>query len=449
MSKKAGRYSYIIRPLTTCIDLITINVMAQVWFSTFTEQHYLFHLVLSLGWLIAGGLSDYYEVYRHTKTVHVAEKIFKQFVFQFILVASYNGIFDRFAERKDLIGYGISIFVIICTIKFTIFFLLKYIRKFLGGNFRNIVLLGNDKEISNLKSVLLKRKDLGYRITNHFFNLEDDSLEDLKAYLSQNLVDELFMQFSLTKDKNFLDILEFADNSMITVRYVPTQKDILNNNLTIEYYDLIPVVPRRVIPLDKPYNKLLKRLFDLVFSFLVMVFILSWLIPLIAILIKRESKGPVFFKQKRTGLNDEEFWCYKFRSMRMNDDCDIQQATRNDQRITKIGAFLRKSSLDEFPQFINVFLGDMSIVGPRPHMVVHTKMYSKRVSRFMLRHLVKPGITGMAQTHGYRGEIENDRDIINRFKYDLFYLENWSILLDLKIIYLTVYNVYKGEEKAY
>lgn len=449
MSKKAGRYSYLIRPLTTCLDLITINALAHMWFATFTEGHFLFHIVLSIGWLIAAVLSGFYDVYRHTKTVRVAEKVCKQFFFQFILVASYNGIFDRFAEVKELAGYGISIFSIICTIKFTIFFLLKYIRKFLGGNFRNIVLLGNEREINRLKSVLLKRTDLGYRISNQFFNLEDDSLEELKLYLSNNEVDEIFVQFSLTKEKNFLAILEFADNSMITVHYVPTQKDILNNNLTIEYYDLIPVVPRRVIPLDKPYNQLLKRLFDLVFSVLVIVFILSWLVPLVAFLIKRESKGPVFFKQKRTGLNDEDFWCYKFRSMYINNDCDREQATRNDQRITKIGAFLRKSSLDEFPQFINVFLGDMSIVGPRPHMVVHTKMYSKRVSRFMLRHLVKPGITGMAQTHGYRGEIENDRDIINRFKYDLFYLENWSILLDIKIIYLTIYNVFKGEEKAY
>lgn len=449
MSKKTGRYSYLLRPLTTCIDLITINALAQVWFATMSGGNYLFHLVLSIGWLVAAGLSGYYEVYRHTKTVRVAEKVCKQFFFQFILVASYNGVFDRFAEVKDLIGYGVSIFTVICTIKFTIFFLLKYIRKFLGGNFRNIVLLGSEREINEMKKVLLKRKDLGYRIVNHFFNLEDQSLEDLKHYLSENRVDEIFMQFSLTKEKNFLAILEFADNNMITVSYIPTQKDILNHNLRIEYYDLIPVVPRRFIPLDKPYNQLMKRLFDLLFSILVIVFILSWLVPLVAFLIKRESKGPVFFKQKRTGLNDEEFWCYKFRSMYLNAASDCEQATRNDQRITKIGAFLRKSSLDEFPQFINVFFGDMSIVGPRPHMVVHTKMYAKRVNRFMLRHLVKPGITGMAQTHGYRGEIENDRDIINRFKYDLFYLENWSILLDLKIIYLTVYNVFKGEEKAY
>lgn len=449
MSKKAGRYSYLLRPLTTCIDLIAINVLAQVWFSTTSEGHYLFHIVLSIGWIIAAVLSDYYEVYRHTKLVSMAEKVCKQFFFQFILVASYNGVFDRFAEVNDLMGYCISIFVVICTVKFTIFFLLKYIRKFLGGNFRNIVLLGSEKEICDLKKVLLKRKDLGYRIVNHFFTLEDASLEDLKQYLSQHQVDEIFMQFSFTKEKNFLAILEFADNNMITVSYIPTQKDILNHNLSLEYYDLIPVVPRRVIPLDKPYNQLVKRLFDLVFSTLVIVFILSWLVPLVAFLIKRESKGPVFFKQKRTGLNDEEFWCYKFRSMHLNADSDREQATRNDQRITKIGTFLRKTSLDEFPQFINVFLGNMSIVGPRPHMVVHTKMYSKRVNRFMLRHLVKPGITGMAQTHGYRGEIENDRDIINRFKYDLFYLENWSIFLDLKIIYLTVYNVFKGEEKAY
>jgi putative colanic acid biosynthesis UDP-glucose lipid carrier transferase len=301
-----------------------------------------------------------------------------------------------------------------------------------------------------LKDLFITRTDLGYRISNSFEGIKEDScLDEIKGCILNNKIDEIYIQFSLVKDSDYHDLLEFADNNLKTLKYVPSQKQVLTHNLKVDYYDFIPIVPRRVIALDKIYNRFVKRLFDIIFSLFTIVFVLSWLMPLIAILIKTESKGPILFKQKRTGLNDKEFYCYKFRSMKLNEESDKVQATKNDDRITKIGAFIRKTSIDEFPQFFNVLLGDMSIVGPRPHMVVHTKMYAKRVNRFMLRHLVKPGITGMAQTHGYRGEIESNRDIVNRFKYDLFYLENWSIFLDLKIIYLTIYNIFKGEDKAY
>ncbi len=448
MNKKGGRYSYLIRPTTAFVDLVIINLSASLCFNTFGEQDYLFHLILSLGWIISAMFTSFYDVYRHTRTVNVIEKICKQFIAQVIFISAYNGLFERFAEPKGILVYVVVTFTIIAAIKFSIFFLLKHIRKFWKGNFRCVLLLGDQQEIEDLNKILVQRSDLGFRI--YRFKIEEEgNLDALKTFSVNHTIDEIFMPFSATKENSIVSFLEFADSQMINVAYVPSQKEIIKNNLSIDYVDLVPIVYRRKIPLDKPYNILIKRIFDLVFSLLVIIFILSWLIPLLAILIKKESKGPVFFKQKRTGLGDEEFWCYKFRSMTVNTDSDKQQATKHDVRITKIGAFMRKTSLDEFPQFINVFLGNMSIVGPRPHMVVHTKMYSKRVNRFMLRHLVKPGITGMAQTHGYRGEIETDRDIVNRFKYDLFYLENWSIILDLKIIYLTVYNVFKGEEKAY
>src|SRR5699024_8491757 len=224
---------------------------------------------------------------------------------------------------------------------------------------------------------------------------------------------------------------------------------ILSRKMIMEYYGVLPIISLRKIAVDESLNKIVKRAFDIIMSLLVLVGILSWLTPLLAILIKLDSRGPVFFKQKRNGLDYQEFYCYKFRSMHPNLTADLHQVSRGDQRITRVGRFLRKTSLDELPQFLNVLFGDMSVVGPRPHMVSHTHMYAEKIDKFMVRHFIKPGITGLAQVSGYRGEVETEKDIINRVKYDIFYLENWSLFLDLKIIFLTIYNIIKGEDKAY
>ena len=162
-----------------------------------------------------------------------------------------------------------------------------------------------------------------------------------------------------------------------------------------------------------------------------------------------ESKGTVFFKQKRSGLYNEEFYCYKFRSMKLNLEADLNQANRHDKRVTKIGRFIRKTSIDELPQFFNVLIGDMSVIGPRPHMVSYTNIFAESIDRFMVRHFIKPGITGLAQINGYRGEVKSEKDIINRVKYDIFYLENWSLLLDMKIVFQTVIKAIKGDKMAY
>lgn len=213
-------------------------------------------------------------------------------------------------------------------------------------------------------------------------------------------------------------------------------------------FEGIPILSFRNLPLDDIFNRVLKRLFDVLFSGLVMVFVLSWLFPILSLIILITSRGPVFFKQMRTGKGGKNFWCYKFRSMYVNEHSDNIQAKRGDARITPIGKFIRKTSLDEFPQFINVFLGNMSIVGPRPHMLKHTEEYSQMISKYMVRHFVKPGITGLAQIKGYRGETTDNKKMQGRVKMDIFYIENWQFILDIKIIFLTVLNIFKGEENA-
>ena len=215
----------------------------------------------------------------------------------------------------------------------------------------------------------------------------------------------------------------------------------LHNSLVLE-----PRRTRNKVILRGPVHK---RVFDIVFSIFVIIFMLSWLIPVIALLIKLESKGPTFFKQLRTGKDGLPFYCFKFRSMAVNAEADLQQASKADPRITKVGAFLRKTSLDELPQFLNVFYGEMSVVGPRPHMLCHTHNYSQMIDGFMDRHAVVPGITGLAQVCGYRGETKELESMANRVKADIGYIRNWSFLLDLKIVLLTVWQLSRNDEKVF
>ena len=210
----------------------------------------------------------------------------------------------------------------------------------------------------------------------------------------------------------------------------------------------MPVISLRREPLEDLGNRIRRRLFDIMFSSLVIIFILSWMVPIIGLLILLDSRGPIFFVQSRSGKNNRTFPCVKFRTMVVNDQSDRQQASKDDNRITRLGAFLRRTSLDEFPQFFNVLRGDMSIVGPRPHMLKHTDDYSKLLDRFMVRQFVKPGITGWAQVNGFRGETKNILQMEKRVEHDIWYMENWSLWLDVRIIFLTIYNVVRGEENA-
>jgi putative colanic acid biosynthesis UDP-glucose lipid carrier transferase len=245
------------------------------------------------------------------------------------------------------------------------------------------------------------------------------------------------------------ELIEFADQYAKSVKILPHFQSDLLKNYFITNYDTIPVVEVQNIPLDNPLNQLVKRVFDISFSLIMIVFVLSWLYPLLAIIIKIQSKGPVIFKQKREGKNGTHFTCYKFRSMILNGESDQKWATKNDPRLTKVGSFLRKTSLDEFPQFINVLIGDMSIVGPRPHAVLMNDSYRNVIEKFSHRHDAKPGVTGLSQTRGLRGEISEFHDITSRVKLDRFYLSKWNFILDLNIIAQTIYVLIKGDEKAF
>ncbi len=323
-------------------------------------------------------------------------------------------------------------------------------RKVLRANVRTVVVIGNSKKSNQLIDVFNERAEFGYEFKKKFSPKDKNfNLLDCFNYIFHNNIDEIYCSVGDLSNSQLADIIDFADNNLRLLKFIPDNKNIYSKKLKFEYYDYLPVLSLRDIPLDDPINSLIKRVFDIIFSGLVIVAILSWLTPLLAIIITLESKGPVFFRQRRNGINYKEFNCYKFRSMQVNTESDTKAAGRNDMRVTRIGRFLRKTSLDELPQFYNVFLGQMSVVGPRPHMVSHSNVFEQRIDKFMVRHFVKPGITGLAQIRGYRGEIENKFDIVNRVKFDIFYIENWSLALDLKIIVQTVLNVLKGEEKAY
>ncbi|MBT8253935.1 MAG: undecaprenyl-phosphate glucose phosphotransferase [Flavobacteriaceae bacterium] len=409
-------------------------------------------IFMSVSWIMMSVVSKFYEVYRYTREVTILALILRQLVLFTLLIFAFNGYYHELNIRPNaIIKYVLSVFLLISIFKFTIYYLLQKYRSEFGGNYRTTVILGRNKNTRALESFFKKNPEYGYmhKKSFDFKSQSKHSLEECFKYINQENIDEIYCSISELSSDEISEVVDFADNNLKLVKFLPDNKEIYAKKLKYEYYEYIPILSLRNIPLQDNINQVIKRGFDILFASGVIIFILSWLTPLVAIMIKLESRGPVFFKQSRNGFNYKEFDCYKFRSMTPNINAHLYQATRDDNRVTKVGRFIRKTSIDELPQFFNVLFGDMSVVGPRPHMVSHTNMYAKKIDKFMVRHFVKPGITGLAQVSGYRGEVESDKDIIGRVKYDIFYIENWSILLDIKIISQTFLNAVKGEEKAY
>lgn len=445
-----GRYSWFLRPISYIIDLCIVNLLAVLFYFTNVEP-VKFIIVITFSWIILSLYSNFYEVRRYTRELTILTLIFRQLILFTLIIFAFFGFFsDLNVHKSIIIKYILSVFVLITIFKFAIYFLLQKYRSDFGGNFRNTVIIGKNKQTKALEEFFNRRSEFGYS-HKKTFNIKDKetSLEECFEFIVNEYIDEIYCSISQLSNTQLDQVIDFADNNLKVLKFLPDNKEVYSKKLKYEYYGYIPVLTLRDIPIEEPFNHFTKRVFDIVFSSAVIIFILSWLTPIIAILIKLESKGPVFFKQSRNGFNYKEFDCYKFRSMTPNKDAHVHQATKNDLRVTRVGKFIRKTSIDELPQFFNVLFGDMSVVGPRPHMVSHTNMYAKKIDKFMVRHFVKPGITGLAQVKGFRGEIETDKDIINRVKFDIFYLENWSLLLDVKIIIQTFFNALKGEDKAY
>jgi len=447
---KHGRYSGYLRPISYIIDLTIINGVA-VFYLLNGKDPIVFLTITSISWILLSVYSQFYEVYRYTRPINILSLIVKQFILFLLLIFAFSGLYHELnVYPRPIVKYSLLCFVFITIFKFTIYYLLQKYRTSFGGNFRSTVILGLNKKTIALDNFFNKNPEYGYSHKKTFnFKNKEDSLTECFQYVIDEGIDEIYCSISELSNSEIADIVDFADNNLKILKFIPDSKEIYAKKLRYEYYDYIPVLTLRNIPLEDSVNTFIKRGFDILFSSMVIVFVLSWLTPIIAILIKIESKGTVFFKQSRNGFNYKEFDCYKFRSMMPNKDAHLYQATRGDERVTRVGKFIRKTSIDELPQFFNVLFGDMSVVGPRPHMVSHTTMYAKKIDKFMVRHFVKPGITGLAQTSGFRGEVETDKDIIGRVKYDIFYIENWSLLLDIKIILQTFINAVKGDDKAY
>jgi putative colanic acid biosynthesis UDP-glucose lipid carrier transferase len=275
------------------------------------------------------------------------------------------------------------------------------------------------------------------------------NLADLKQFCVQEKVDEIYFAMPLDQTDLIQELSSFADDNFITFRIVPDFEGTLHKGINVHYHSHGPILTVRRHPLGLRANQVVKRLFDLAFSGFVIVTIFPIIMPILALLIKLDSPGPVFFKQLRPGKRNQLFPCYKLRTMRTDLGGIELQATKGDARITRFGRFLRSSSLDELPQFFNVWMGHMSVVGPRPNMVSQLEEYSKHISTYAQRHAVTPGITGYAQVNGYRGETRAEGAMEKRVEYDLKYVENWSLLLDLQIIARTVRNMIVGEKNAY
>lgn len=469
MEYTRGRYSWTIRPILIFYDLFIINFFSyyllsindeNLYFfsSKFLNNKYLLYTIYTvILWLISTKLLSFYKVYRHTSFLNIFILLSKQFLVFGVIVFAFIGAFRsiKLPAAQTLI-YLIYSFVAIGFFKFLSFYLLKTYRLYLNGNLRNIILVGRSDSINELKEIFSTKKDLGYNLKGVFNDSKDDNISgtisDCFNFLENNKnIDEIYCAIDDLTEKEVNEFVKLANISHCNIKFVPNRLKMLTKRFSTDYYNYIPVLTIKEAPLNDGLNKFIKRCFDIVFSLFILIFILSWLSIILFILIKLESKGPLFYKHKRNGINYKEFNCYKYRSLTTIKEVKGTYVKQDDDRLTNIGRFLRKTNLDELPQFINVLMNDMSVVGPRPHMLSYTDAYSKKIDKynFIFRHNVKPGITGLAQIKGYRGEIETDKDIINRIKYDIFYIENWSLLLDLKIIFQTVFNTIKGEKKAY
>ncbi|RYX83879.1 exopolysaccharide biosynthesis polyprenyl glycosylphosphotransferase [bacterium] len=275
------------------------------------------------------------------------------------------------------------------------------------------------------------------------------------SFASEKGIEEIYVCISPASVIKMGNLIKVAENQHLRIKLVPDVVNAFPYNYTASYLNNFQILTPRQLPLDEVKHMFKKKLFDIVFSLFIVVFIFSWLFPIIMLAIKITSRGPIFFIQDRVGRKNKIFKCLKFRTMIVVDkdtSNGYQPIGKGDKRITKVGTFLRKTSMDELPQFINVLRGEMSVVGPRPHAIAFNEAYSNIVEEIKIRHFVKPGITGWAQVHGLRGDVEdaskNEIRTKNRINHDIWYIENWSLQLDIKIIFLTIWNIFKGQENA-
>jgi putative colanic acid biosynthesis UDP-glucose lipid carrier transferase len=457
-------YKTINRTINVLIDYLALNLSLMVVYNLSHHASYPWMpdkpalnliLILNLLWLLASNLLG---LYQHSPNGSLLVKSIKTFVLYsflagYVLIIINNT--DVYHINKESLFYAVSLFGCLLLLgKYTLYKIAGSSLMFYGGVKKAVILTEGNSGFDFYNR--FEKEMIGYELLGLFDDtppatdgyLHLGEIDDCMAYVVKHNVDEIFCALDPAKKSTLERLIKAADKNMVRFRLIPQHFDYIQKLLP-DTLIRANALSLRYEPLENIFNRVTKRIFDLIFSLLVIVFVLSWLFPILYILIKMESPGPVFFVQPRSGRDNTTFSCYKFRSMYVNKLANNLQAIKGDARITRIGAFLRKTSLDEMPQFFNVLLGDMSVVGPRPHMLKHTEEYANLIDHFMVRHFIKPGITGWAQINGLRGETKLLEDMRARVKADVWYMQNWSFDLDLKIIFSTFFKTIKGDKYAF
>ena len=409
-----------------------------------------YNTLIVIFWVFLNVYTKSYNIGRGVSYLNTVKIALKSIFILFSAVAIANLFVDSYPFSIKSIFFALSIFTFsIVFFRIITHFILDSYRSY-GGNIKNIAIIGHDKMGRAFYKTINNNNHLGLR-TNGIYHLENKKIKDSNIpiigsrdnfYDDYKNFDEIFISTKIPL-KTQIELTDFCDKNLISVKLLPELVNYEFKNFFIKKLYNIPVIEVNQLPLDLWYNKILKRLFDIIFSLLVLVFFISWMYVIFGIIIKTQSRGPILFKQRRHGKGGKVFYCFKFRSMVINDYEDTKFADNKDSRLTKFGKFLRISALDEMPQFINVLIGNMSVVGPRPHPIRLNDQFSDKVDKFSKRHQFKPGITGLAQTRGFRGKIYGFHDMSSRVKLDRYYFKNWSIFFDLKICLKTVLGILK------
>jgi len=424
--------------------------------------HFLIVFFLLMIWTLSTKATMFYNDYRSRnfsiEIITLAKNVFIQLLSTLVILYLMNEV--RLSKTFPFI-YALTLFTLIGIEKYAMRRFLYYMRK-KGRNLRNILIIGAGENGMNFYETLKSNAQFGYRVIgflddkkNYLLNGQYlGPIEKLEEILLKKVVDNVIVALPNSETEKIEDITRICDHYTTRVTLIPDYVRYVSNRYKISMFGRLPVINIREEKLREYHWKLLKRTFDITFSLFIIVFVFTWLFPLIAAAIKLNSPGPVFFKQERWGERNRKFKAYKFRSMvvqskDVNEKGKYQQATKDDPRITKVGSILRKTNLDELPQFINVLLGDMSVVGPRPHPTPLNLESKDKINLYMVRHFVKPGLTGWAQVNGLRGETKEEELMRKRVGYDLWYIENWSFWLDIQIVFLTAWRMVVGDPNAY
>lgn len=436
--------------------------LGETKFDLNIKTHFL-GLALSLVWFFSTKASHLYDEFRSRnyiiEIISVAKNVIVQVIAAIVILFS---MVEFNMPRTFVIAYGIILISLLAVNRYFFRQLLKYLRRH-GRNIRNLLIVGAGKVGYNFYETILANPQFGYRVIG-FLDDKNKSflngqylgkISDLNKILSKKEVDNVIIALPNVAMDRIEEVIRTCEQYTTRIKIIPNYFGMVSSRYTVTMFGRFPVISVREDRVNEFNWRLLKRIFDIIATSLAFIFVFSWLWPILAIIIKFSSRGPVFFKQERWGKDNKRFTTYKFRSMvaesrDVNEDTGkYQQAKKDDPRITKVGAFLRKTNLDELPQFWNVLKGDMSIVGPRPHPEPLNLESKSKVKMYMLRHLVKPGITGWAQVNGHRGETGGVDKMQKRVEHDIWYIENWTFWLDLQILFMTVWNMIKGDPNAY